>query len=139
MQRAEGFTIRDLDSSEIVRTVEEAIRRQRLDDPGTRNSRNLLLGLGLVEGDAILNAAVVLFGRPERLQVRFPQCVLRMARFRGVTTTEFVDHRQEVGNAFDLLIRGQRFLRDHLPVAGIALATALSLRRVTEITSMSRV
>jgi ATP-dependent DNA helicase RecG len=115
---AEGLTFDDLDASEIVRTVEEAIRRQRLDDPGTRDVRELLVGLGVMDGDRILNAAVVLFGKPSRLQMHYPQCVLRMARFRGVTTAEFVDNRQEIGNLFELFVRGQRFLRDHLPVAG---------------------
>lgn len=32
--------------------------------------------------------------------------------------SEFEDNRQELGNAFDLLRRVERFLRDHLPVAG---------------------
>lgn len=41
-----------------------------------------------------------------------------MARFRGLDKTEFIDNRQEYGNAFDLLQRTQRFFRDHLPVAG---------------------
>jgi ATP-dependent DNA helicase RecG len=42
-----------------------------------------------------------------------------MARFRGRSKTDdFLDNRQEPGNLFDLLQRGQRFLRDHLPVAG---------------------
>mgnify|MGYP000557155653 CR=1 FL=1 len=49
---------------------------------------------------------------------RFTQCLLRLARFRGTTKTEFVDSRQEIGNAFDLLLRAQEFLRFHLPVAG---------------------
>lgn len=49
---------------------------------------------------------------------RYPQCLLRMARFRGNNITEFLDNRQEPGHAFDLLQRAQRFLRDHLPVAG---------------------
>jgi ATP-dependent DNA helicase RecG len=35
-----------------------------------------------------------------------------------VDRTEFIDNRQEAGNAFELLQRAQRFLRDHLPVAG---------------------
>ena len=39
-------------------------------------------------------------------------------RFRGNDKTEFLDNRQEWGHAFDLLQRAQRFLRDHLPVAG---------------------
>jgi ATP-dependent DNA helicase RecG len=115
---AEGLSLDDLDTSEVIRTIEEAIRRQRLEDPGTRDVRELLVGLGVIDGGQILNAAVVLFGKPGRLQLHYPQCVLRMARFRGVTTAEFVDYQQEIGNLFTLFVRGQRFFRDHLPVAG---------------------
>lgn len=99
--------------------MEEAIRRGRMEDPGTRNLTALLTGFNLMEKDRVLNAAVVLFGRPERLSSRYPQCSLRMARFRGRDSLGIMDdNRQEVGNAFDLLVRGQRFLRDHLPIAG---------------------
>lgn len=115
---AQGITTDDLDSAEIILTVEEAIRRHRLDDPVTRDVRELLLGLGLIQKDQILNAAVVLFGKPERLLPNYSQCLLRLARFRGIDKTEFLDNRQEIGNAFDLFRRAQRFLRDHLPVAG---------------------
>ncbi len=117
-QPAYRIGIKDLDQQEIVRTVEEAIRRQRLADPGTRDPEDLLLGLNLIHDGEVLNAAVVLFGMGDRLLPHYPQCVLRMARFRGNDKTEFIDNRQEVGHAFDLLIRAQRFLRDHLPVAG---------------------
>jgi ATP-dependent DNA helicase RecG len=47
-----------------------------------------------------------------------PQCLLRVARFRGRDKTEFLDNRQFHGNAFDLLMRAERFLRENLPVAG---------------------
>jgi ATP-dependent DNA helicase RecG len=115
---AEGVSVGDLDHSEIIRTVEEAIRRQRLADPGTRDARELLIGLGLIEDGQLLNAAAVLFGRPTWLLSRYTQCLVRLARFRGTTKTEFVDSRQEIGNAFDLLVQAQEFLRSHLPVAG---------------------
>jgi ATP-dependent DNA helicase RecG len=114
----QGIGIVDLDQAEIVRTIEEAIRRQRMDDPATRDPYNLCLGLGLIHEGKLLNAAVVLFGKAERLLPNYPQCTLRLARFRGRDKTEFLDNRQEVGHAFDLLQRAQRFLRDHLPVAG---------------------
>jgi ATP-dependent DNA helicase RecG len=117
-QPAYGVKVEDLEYAEIVRTVEEAIRRGRLEDPGTRDPLELLTGLGLFHDGQLLNAAVVLFGRVERMLPNYPQCLLRMARFRGSDRTEFVDNRQEVGHAFDLLQRAQRFLRDHLPVAG---------------------
>ena len=118
VQPATGLSVADLDHDEIVRTAEEAIRRQRLEDPGTRRVEDLLLGFNLLRDGSVLNAAVVLFGRRERLLPLYPQCGLRLARFRGRDTTEFEDNRQEFGNAFELFQRAQRFLRDHLPVAG---------------------
>jgi ATP-dependent DNA helicase RecG len=114
----QGIGIADLDQAEIVRTIEEAIRRQRMDDPATRDPYEICLGLGLIHEGKLLNAAVVLFGKAERLLPNYPQCTLRLARFRGRDKTEFLDNRQEMGHAFDLLQRAQRFLRDHLPVAG---------------------
>jgi ATP-dependent DNA helicase RecG len=94
-----------------------------MDDPATRDLRELLLGLGLIHDGQLLNAAVVLFGKANRMLPNYPQCLLRMARFRGRDKTEFVDNRQEVGHAFDLLVRAQRFLRDHLPIAGRIIPT----------------
>lgn len=117
-QPAQGVTVSDLDEVEIVRTIEEAIRRGRLEDPGTRNPQDLLTGLGLFHDGRLLNAAVVLFGQANRMLPNYPQCLLRMARFRGKDRTEFIDNRQEVGHAFELLQRAQRFLRDHLPISG---------------------
>jgi ATP-dependent DNA helicase RecG len=113
-----GWTIADLDITEIVRTLEEAIRRGRADDPGTRDPAEILRGLGLIKGDQIVRAAVVLFAQPDHLLPDYPQCLLRIARFKGVDKTEFLDNRQFYGNAFDLLRRADRFLRDSLPVAG---------------------
>ena len=108
----------DLDEEEIVVTVEEAIRQGRLEDPGTRESEALLTGLGLIRGGELLRAAVVLFGRRERMQAMMPQCLLRVARFRGADRTEFIDNRQFHGNAFMLHRSAQRFMIDNLPVAG---------------------
>lgn len=117
-QPAVGIDIQDLDSAEIARTVDEAIRRGRMEDPGTRDPHQILLGLGLIRDGELLNAAVVLFGRADRLMSSYPQCLLRMARFPGRTKADFLDNRQEVGNAFEIFVRAQQFLRDHLPVAG---------------------
>ncbi len=115
---ASGWTIADLDATEIVRTLEEAIRRGRADDPGTRDPVEILRGLGLIKDGQILRATVVLFARADRLLPDYPQCLLRVARFKGADKTEFLDNRQFYGNAFDLLLRADRFLRDNLPVAG---------------------
>jgi ATP-dependent DNA helicase RecG len=118
MQPAVGVDCGDLDQAEVIRTVEEAIRRNRIADPLTRKLEELLLGFGLLRERQPVNGAFVLFGRGDRLMSLFPQCTLRMARFRGRDIEEFVDTRQETGNAFQLFAKAQQFLRDHLPVAG---------------------
>ena len=112
------WTIDDLDASEITRTIDEAIRRRRAEDPGTRDSAALLRGFGLIHGDRLLRAAVVLFGRSERMGGEYPQCLLRVARFRGTARTdEFLDNRQFRGNAFEILRNAERFFRENLPIA----------------------
>ena len=115
---ATGWTVADLDEAEIWFTVEEAIRRGRLDDPGTRDGAELLRGLGLVRDGVLWRAAVVLFGDARRIEFEMPQCTLRVARFRGTDRTEFLDNRQFHGNAFTLLKAAERFLRETLPIAG---------------------
>ena len=117
-EAAAGWGLADLDLTELVRTMEEAIRRGRADDPGTRDPAELLRGLGLMRDGRVLRAAAVLFGRSERLEADYPQCLLRLAKFRGTDRTEFLDNRQFHGNAFDLLTKADRFLRESLPVAG---------------------
>ena len=115
---AEGWTVDHLDADEIRTTVEEAIRRGRLEDPGTRVPRDLLRGLGLHRDGIPWRAAVALFGNEERFRSDLPQCLLQVARFKGIDRTEFLDNRQFHGNTFTLLRAAERFLRDNLPIAG---------------------
>lgn len=117
-QPAAGWTVADLDVAELTRSLEEGIRRGRMEDPGTRQAEDIVRGLGLLREGQLLRAAAVLFGRPEKLSAEFPQCLLRVAKFRGTDKTEFLDNRQFHGHAFDLLLRAERFLRENLPVAG---------------------
>ncbi len=115
---ATGWSMADLDAVEIIRTLEESIRRGRADDPGIRDPVEILRGMGLMKESQILRAAVVLFGKAERIEAELPQCLLRVARFQGNDRTEFLDNRQFHGNVFDLLLKAERFLRENLPVAG---------------------
>lgn len=117
-QEAEGWSIDDLDEDEIRNTVAEAVRRKRLDEPKHRGIEDLLLGLGLMQDNMVYRAAAVLFGDRQRLELDFPQCVLRVARFRGSDRSTFLDNRQFAGNAFELLRAGERFLRQWVPIAG---------------------
>ena len=118
-QPASDWSVDDLDHRQIVVTVEEAIRRGRMENPGTRTPLELLRGLNLLLRDGSLTrAAAVLFGGSPRLEAEYSQCTLRVARFRGTTRTEFLDNRQFHGHAFELLRLGSSFLRETLPVAG---------------------
>ena len=117
-QPAAGWSIDDLDVAEIRRTVAEAVRRGRLEEPVGGNPSDLLRGLGLLRDGVLLRAAAVLFGGTDRLEFEMPQCLLRVARFRGLDRMEFLDNRQFNDNAFTLLANAERFLRDTLPIAG---------------------
>ena len=117
-QPATGWSVDDLDVAEIRRTVSEAVRRGRLEEPVSGEPSDMLRGLGLLRDGVLLRAAAVLFGSTERLEFEMPQCLLRVARFRGLDRMEFLDNRQFSGNAFELLTNAERFLRDTLPIAG---------------------
>ncbi len=117
-QPAVGWSVDDLDMAEIRRTVAEAVRRGRLEEPVGGEPSDLLRGLGLLRDGVLLRAAAVLFGSTERLEFEMPQCLLRVARFRGLDRMEFLDNRQFNSNAFTLLASAERFLRDTLPIAG---------------------
>lgn len=121
-QAAAGWSVADLDAATVRRTVEDAVRRGRLDDPGTLDVEGLLRGLGLLRDGMLARAAVVLFGAEDRVSAEFPQCMLRVARFRGVGRTEFIDNRQVYGHAFALLSSAEAFLREHNPIAGRVVA-----------------
>ncbi len=116
-QPAVGWSVDDLDIEEIQRTVYEAVQKGRMDDPGTRDPKDLLRGLKLYRDGIPWRAAVVLFGKAERIGFDMPQCLLRVARFRGDDRSEFLDNRQFRGHAFKLLRDAEHFVRDHNPIA----------------------
>ena len=112
-----GWAVQDLDLAELRNTVAEAVRVGRLNEPGSREPEDLLLGLGPMRDGVPLRAAAVLFGSARRLESEMPQCLLRVARFRGVDRSEFLDNRQFFGNGFALLASSERFLTDTIPIA----------------------
>lgn len=112
-----GRTIDELDAVEIRRTVSAGVASGRLPaDTSADDLTDVLDRLGLRVNGALLNAAFVAFGRS--FLPHYPQCQLRMARFRGTDKNEFLDQRQLHGHAFGLLSEAMQFLIRHLPVAG---------------------
>ncbi len=113
---ASSLSLDDLDLEEVAQTARAAIASGRLDAAAATDPGDLLDRLGVRANGQILNAAVVVFGK--RPLPEYPQCQLRLARFRGVAKTEFLDQRQIQGHALELLRASLEFLRRHLPVAG---------------------
>ncbi len=111
-----GFTIDDLDHAEIKNTIMIGIRQQKI--PSNTDPDNILdalVKLELVDGQQINNAAVILFGKHPSF--KYPQCLLRLARFRGKDKQEFIDNQQVYGHVFKVLQEVEDFCRRHLPVS----------------------
>lgn len=112
-----SMNIGDLDEDEILKTIQQGIVKGRIrgkyttDDP-----KKALIHLKLLDGEKPKNAAIVLFAK--EVFPNYPQCLVRLARFKGVTKSEFIDNQQEFGNLFYLLDIATEFVRRHTPIAG---------------------
>jgi len=115
-QAAGGYDNTDLDSEEILRTVRLGIAAGRLPESTGSAIPDILERLRLLQDGRPNQASVVLF--VSCFMPDYPQCQLRLARFRGVNKSEFIDQRQTEGHAFHLLEEAMLFLRRHLPIAG---------------------
>jgi ATP-dependent DNA helicase RecG len=111
-----NYQIQELDTDEILRTLRMGVEAGRIPDYQGENIPSILDRLGLRRGGLLLNGAIVLFGK--KFLPDFAQCQLRLARFKGLDKSEFIDQHQIFGNAFILLEEAMLFLRRHLPVAG---------------------
>jgi predicted HTH transcriptional regulator len=69
----------------------------------------------LLHDGKLNNAAAVLFGRN---LYDYPQCLLRMARFRGTSKEEFIDNQRQQGNIYALLDAAMSFFFKHLSLSG---------------------
>lgn len=113
---ADVLTLKDIDRDEVFRIVAIAQSVGRLIGPVGRSLSDVLDRLGLRENGQLLQAAVVLFGKT--FLPHYPQCELRMARFRGTDLAEFLDQRQIRGPAFKLLEEAELFCQRHFPMPG---------------------
>jgi ATP-dependent DNA helicase RecG len=112
---AEGLALKDLDRKEILRTRELAIQHNRISADTSRDIGEILDRLGLRAGCVLTQAAQALYGK--RFLPDYPQCLLKMGRFRGKEITgEIVDNRQEYMNAFAMVREGMAFLERTMPL-----------------------
>ena len=116
-QITNSFSIDDLDKEEIINTVRLGIKENHIDSSlEGKGVEEILTKFGLIKGDQLLNAAVVLFAKDPGSE--YIQCVIRMARFKGLTKEIFIDNKQSFGHAFFLLNESENFIRRNTAVSG---------------------
>lgn len=76
----------------------------------------ILEKFGLIRNGILNHAAAILFANKEL--VEYPQCLLRLARFRGTDKMEFLDNQRIQGNIFKLLDAAMAFIFKHLSLSG---------------------
>ncbi len=109
--------ISDLDSNAIMGVVRIGVSCGRLpEQTAFLQLPEILEKFNLQRSGVLCNAAAVLFGH--NLDMVYPQCLLRMARFRGTTREEFFDNQRVHGNVFQLLDAAMSFFFKHLSLSG---------------------
>lgn len=108
--------ISDLDENVIIGAVRAGINCGRLPETTIREEIPAILEkFDLLHDGKLNNGAAVLFGRN---LYDYPQCLLRMARFRGTSKEEFIDNQRQQGNIYALLDAAMSFFFKHLSLSG---------------------
>ena len=106
-----------IDEGLLLKMISAAVNENRLTGLALRDDATTALRrLNLMTEDGLRNAAAILFGKDMR--VEYPQCSLRMARFKGVKKVDFLDNRWVEGNIFELMDAAMSFFFKHLSLTG---------------------
>lgn len=110
------LSMADLDERWILNAVRGGVRRGRLDASVLdEDILEILSKFQVVKKGGICNAAAVLFGKSLS---DYPQCQLRLARFKGDDKSEFLDNQHIEGNIFELVDAAMSFFFKHLSLRG---------------------
>ena len=111
-----NLTIDDLDERLIHNVIQNAVRRGRLSNDALNDTVPIALSrLNLTKDGTVCNSAAVLFGK---VLSDYPQCRLRLARFKGASKQYFIDNQQHEGNIFELVDAAMAFFFKHLNLSG---------------------
>lgn len=113
----ENLKIENLNANIIRGAVRMGVESGRLPETTMIEEIPLILEkFDLSSADGKLkNAAAVLFGKNLS---DYPQCLLRMARFKGTNKEEFMDNQRVQGSLFELLDAAMAFFFKHLSISG---------------------
>jgi ATP-dependent DNA helicase RecG len=109
-----GVALSDLDREEISRFADDASQLHGEGFAAGRDPEEILDRLALASPGAVLNSAVVLFGKnPARV---YPQTRVRVTHFIGESTSRLVSDRVLEGHAFALQRQIQEFFERESPL-----------------------
>lgn len=109
-----NYTFDHLDHNLLSRIFQKGIELNRIPDFKTLDLVKICEKFYLIDNNVLTNAALVLFMKENTRD--YPQCKVKLARFKGIDKTEFLDERTIYGNAFTLLEESMQFVTRHLPV-----------------------
>lgn len=113
---ANQISVDDLDDKEVIETLNDSIERGRSESKlATQDVNEALLRLKLMKNKTLTNAAGVLFCRDAESD--FPQCLIRLSRFKGSAKGNFVDSKRIYGNAFRLIEEAELFVMRHMSIS----------------------
>ena len=115
-KEANDFPISEINGELLRHFIRTAQNVRRLDISDRLPVKEILMGLDMMNGKKLTNAAIALFGKNARR--RFMQLEVKVARFKGINKDEFVDNRILKGNLFELYDKVDNFLADHIRIAG---------------------
>lgn len=105
-----------LDGDEILKTLNESIERGRTEAKlATNDPVKALLRLKLMKNGLLTNAAGILFCLDA--EEHYPQCLFRLARFKGLTKSTILDSKRIYGNAFAQIEEAEQFIMRHMSIS----------------------
>ena len=108
--------VEDLDGEEVIKMLNDSFSRGRTEQKlGTKNVDEALLRLKLTKNGDLINAAGILFCKDA--ESHFPQSLIRLARFKGVTKGNIIDSKRVYGNAFKLIEEAELFVMRHMSIS----------------------
>lgn len=110
------LTLQDIDENEVLKTVRLGIECGRLPENTGTDIPVILERLGVASKGVLKHAAAVLFANREMPE--YTQCLLRLARFRGLNKNVFIDNQRIYGNLFQLMDAAMAFVFKHLSLSG---------------------
>jgi ATP-dependent DNA helicase RecG len=110
-QICEDALLRDMDKSKVRWFLLRAKAERGLEISPSISVREAMERLGLIRGDALTNAAVLLFAKnPQKF---FLQSRIRCARFKGTDGLDYIDMKVVDGTIAELREKAMKFIMQH--------------------------